>query len=98
MLEKKTNQTYNRCEKKRKMGYVYKSASSAIPSRISRDCRMVALGRMSRHIAGSRLRRFYIHPHVYRYPRAAKALASKHNFTDLQTVQCLEFLSVLREN
>lgn len=29
---------------------------------------------MSRHIAGGRLRRFYIHSHIHGYPRAAKAL------------------------
>lgn len=32
---------------------------------------------MSRHIAGGRLRRFYIHSHIYGDPRAAKTLPSK---------------------
>lgn len=91
--EKDKSDTQSECEKEKKTGYVYKSASSAIPSGISRDCRMVALGRMSRHIAGSRLRRFNIHPHVYRYPRAAKALSSKHHFTDTNDIlqNCIIF-------
>lgn len=39
---------------------------------------MVALCRMSRDIAGGRLRRFDIHPHIHGYPRAAEALPKRH--------------------
>lgn len=60
-------------EEKRKTGCTCKSPSSAVPSGISRNRRMVALCWMSRHIAGGRLRRFNIHPHIHGYPRAAKA-------------------------
>lgn len=35
---------------------------------------------MSRHIAGRRLRRFYIRSHIYGYPRAAKSLPWKMSF------------------
>lgn len=71
-----------KCKKKQKTGYTCKSGKAAIPSGIGRNCRMVAL---SRHIAGGRLRRFYIHPHIHGYPRAAKALTSNRNIILLRT-------------
>lgn len=79
--------TRNECKKKRKTGYTCKSANSAIPSGISRNRRMVAL---SRHIAGGRLRRFYIHSHIHRYPRAAKALrAIETSFYCTNCIYCI---------
>lgn len=70
-----------------------KSASTGIPSGIGRDRRMVALCRMSRYIAGSRLWRFYIHPHIHGYPRAAEALPKRHFY---YTRQHVKFLAVCR--
>lgn len=64
-------------KKRKKRVLTCKSPSSAIPSRIGRDCRMVAMCRVCRHIAGGRLRRFNIHSHIHGYPRAAKASPSK---------------------
>lgn len=46
--------------------------SSAIPGRIGRNRRVVALRRMSGNIAGRRLWGFYIRAHIYGDPRTAK--------------------------
>lgn len=61
---------------------------------------MVALCRVSRDIAGGRLRRFYIHSHIHGYPRAAEALPKCH-FIIRKFAWMYEwslFLSVPREN
>ena len=50
------------------------SNRTGIPSGVSRNRRMVALCGMSRKIARSRLRGFYIRSNVHRNPRAAKPI------------------------
>lgn len=61
-------------ERKRKDATVLIRAgkSSAIPGRIGRNRRVVALRRMSGNIAGRRLWGFYIRAHIYGDPRTAK--------------------------
>lgn len=84
-----------KCKKKQKTGYTCKSGKAAIPSGIGRNCRMVAL---SRHIAGGRLRRFYIHPHIHGYPRAAKALMSNRNIIYCERTVYILHISICQRN
>lgn len=80
-------------KKRKKRVLTCKSPSSAIPSRIGRDCRMVAMCRVCRHIAGGRLRRFNIHSHIHGYPRAAKASPSKPSCY-LRTTYCMNIYTI----
>lgn len=86
--EKKSSNKLKMWERNGKQVLTCKSPSSAIPSRIGRDCRMVAMCRVCRHIAGGRLRRFNIHSHIHGYPRAAKASPSKPSCY-LRTTYCM---------
>lgn len=65
------------CRKKKKIRkdvtvLIRAGKSSAIPGRIGRNRRVVALRRMSGNIAGRRLWGFYIRAHIYGDPRTAK--------------------------